>query len=150
MAFRARADAFRQALSAGDRALTRGGVRLPASYDAPMSVLQMFSPATLDNDAAVAMWLDIYEMASARRASASGQQTIDLVSDCRDLLREVQVPCRVIAFSDDLMCPPRLCAEAAEAIPDCDYVEISSCGHVGYLERPREVNSAIIEFLDKN
>jgi pimeloyl-ACP methyl ester carboxylesterase len=43
----------------------------------------------------------------------------------------------------------RLSAEAA-AIPDCDYVEIGSAGHVGYLERPDEVNSAIIEFLDKN
>ncbi len=56
----------------------------------------------------------------------------------------------VIAFSDDLMCPPHLCAEVAEVIPDCDYVEIGSCGHVGYLERPNEVNLAIIEFLDKN
>ena len=46
--------------------------------------------------------------------------------------------------------PPHLCAEVAEAIPDCDYVEIGSCGHLGYLERPDEVNSAIIEFLDKN
>ena len=26
----------------------------------------------------------------------------------------------VIAFSDDLMCPPHLCAEVAEVIPDCD------------------------------
>jgi pimeloyl-ACP methyl ester carboxylesterase len=60
------------------------------------------------------------------------------------------VPCRVIGFSDDLMCPPHLCAEMADAIPDCDYVEIASCGHLGYLERPDEVNSAIIEFLDKN
>jgi pimeloyl-ACP methyl ester carboxylesterase len=150
MAFRARADAFRRAMSVGDLALTRGGVQLPANYDAPVSVLEMFSPATLNDDLAVAMWLDVYELTAARRASASGQQAIDLISDCRDTLREVQVPCRVIAFSDDLMCPPHLCAEAAEAIPDCDYIEISACGHVGYLERPHEVNSAIIEFLDKN
>lgn len=150
LAFRARADAFRRALSAGDRALARHHDELPASYDAPISVLQMFSPATMNDDTAAAMWLDVYEMASGRRASASGQQTVDLVSDCRDRLREVPVPCRVIAFSDDLMCPPHLCAEVAEAIPDCDLVEISACGHVGYLERPHEVNSAIIEFLDKN
>lgn len=150
MAFRARADAFRRALSAGERALTRGGIELPATYDAPTSVLHMFSPATLNNDQAVAMWLDLYEVTAARRASASGQQAIDLISDSRDLLREVPVPCRAIGFSDDLMCPPQLCAEAADAIPDCDYIEIGSCGHVGYLERPHEVNSAIIEFLDKN
>jgi pimeloyl-ACP methyl ester carboxylesterase len=150
MALRSRTDALRWALSAGERALTRNGMRLPAAYDAPISVLQLFSPTTLNDDVAVSTYLDIFEMSAERRASASGQGGIDLTSDRRDALRAVPVPCRVIAFSDDLMCPPHLCAEAAEAIPDCDYVEIGSCGHVGYLERPDEVNSAIIEFLDKN
>ena len=50
-------------------------------------------------------------------------------------LGEVPVPCRVIAFSDDLIAPPHLGAEVADAIPDCDLVEIPSCGHLGYLER---------------
>jgi pimeloyl-ACP methyl ester carboxylesterase len=150
MAMRARSDAFRRALSAGDSMLARGGIRLPAGYEAPMSVLQMFSPATLNDDATAATWLDIYEIAAARRSAASGQDAIDLISDRRDVLRKVRAPSRVIAFSDDLMCPPHLVAEVAGVIPDCDYVEIGSCGHVGYLERPNEVNSAIIEFLDKN
>lgn len=150
MAVRARADVVRQALWAGERALARGGTQLPAGYGAAISVFQMLSPATLNDDTAVSMWLDIYEMAAARRAAASGQSAIDLVSDRRDVLRAVPVPCRVIAFSDDLMCPPHLCAEVADAIPECDYVEVASSGHLGYLERPDEVNSAIIEFLDKN
>lgn len=150
IAMRARADATRRALHAGYRALSPNGIRLPAAYDAPTSVLQMFSPRTLDDEAAALAWLRIYELSAARRVLASGQLAIDLVSDRRSMLQAVPVPCRVIAFSDDLICPPYLCAEVADAIPDCDYVEISSCGHVGYLERPREVNSAIIEFLDKN
>jgi pimeloyl-ACP methyl ester carboxylesterase len=150
IATRARADVVRRAVSAGEGALTNGGIRLPPSYEASVSVLQMFSPTTLNDDAAISAWLDIYEMSAARRAAASGQDAIDLTSDRRDELRAVPVPCRVIAFSDDLMCPPHLCAEVAEVIPDCDYVEIASCGHLGYLERPDEVNSAIIEFLDKN
>lgn len=150
IAARARADALRRALNAGDRALSRTGLQLPPAYDAPMSVLQMFSPRTLNDDAMASTWLDIFEMSSARRAAASGQNAVDLNTDRREALRAVAVPCRVIAFSDDLICPPHLCAEVAEAIPDCDYVEISSCGHVGYLERPDEVNSAMIEFLDKN
>ncbi|MBV9857611.1 MAG: alpha/beta hydrolase [Streptosporangiaceae bacterium] len=149
MGVRARSDAFRRALSIGENVMIRGGVKLPAAYDAPLSVLQMFSPATLNDDATISMWLDIYEMSGARRTAAAGQDAIDLDSDRRQALRAVPVPCRVIAFSDDLMCPPHLCAEVAEAIPDCDYVEIGSCGHLGYLERPDEVNSAIIEFLDK-
>jgi pimeloyl-ACP methyl ester carboxylesterase len=150
MAVRARADAVRRAVSAGERALSRGGVRLPAAYEASVSILQMFSPATLNDDTTISAWLDVYELSAARRAAASGQDAIDLTSDRRGELRAVAVPCRVIAFSDDLMCPPHLCAEVAEAIPDCDYVEIGSCGHLGYLERPDQVNSAIIEFLDKN
>lgn len=148
MAVRARADVVRRALSDGERALARSGIQLPPGYEAAVSVLQMLSPASLNDDTAISMWLDIYEMAAGRRA-ASGQTTIDLTSDRRDALRAVPVPCRVIAFSEDLLCPPHLCAEVADAIPDCDYAEISSCGHLGYLERPDEVNSAIIEFLDK-
>jgi pimeloyl-ACP methyl ester carboxylesterase len=150
MAIRARTDAIRRAVWAGGRVLTRSGTQLPAPYEASLSVLHMFSPATLNDDAAVSAWLDIYEMAAARRGAAIGQAAIDFTADRRDALRAVPVPCRVIAFSDDLMCPPHLGAEAAEAIPDCDYVEIAACGHLGYLERPDEVNSAIIEFLEKN
>jgi pimeloyl-ACP methyl ester carboxylesterase len=149
MAPRTRADVLRRALCIGEQALTRDGIRLPSAFEAPISVLQMFSPATLNDDAAVSVWLDIYEMSASRRAAADGQGAIDVTSDRRDRLRTVPVPCRVIAFSDDLMCPPHLSAEVAEVIPDCDYVEIGSCGHVGYLERPGEVNSAIIDFLDK-
>jgi pimeloyl-ACP methyl ester carboxylesterase len=149
MAMRARADAFRRALSAGESALVRSGISMPSAYEAPISVLQMFSPATLNDDIAVPMWLDLYELAGARRQAASGQDAIDLIADRRDALRAVPVPCRAIAFSDDFMSPPHLVAEVAETIPNCDYVEIGSCGHVGYLERPNEVNLAIIEFLDK-
>jgi pimeloyl-ACP methyl ester carboxylesterase len=149
MATRARADAFRRALTAGENSLEGGGAPLPPGYEAAISVLQMFSPATLNDDVTVQMWLDIYEISAARRATAGGQNAIDLVSDRRDALRAVPVPCRVIAFSDDLMCPPHLVAEVAEAIPDCDYLEIASCGHVGYLERPEAVNAVIIEFLGK-
>jgi pimeloyl-ACP methyl ester carboxylesterase len=149
LALRSRADVFRRALSAGESALAREGVKLPPPYEAPISLLQMFSRATLNDDAAVSSWLDVYEMSGARREAASGQDAVDVLSDRRDVLRAVPVPCRIIGFSEDLMCPPHLCEEAAEAIPDCDYVEIGSCGHVGYLERPAEVNAAMIEFLDK-
>lgn len=150
MAVRGRADAARRAVLAGEQALARDGIRLPAAYEASVAILQMFSPATINDDAMIEPWFDVHELSAGRRAVAGGQGAIDLAVDRRDALRAVPVPCRVIAFSDDLMCPPHLGAEVAEAIPDCDYVEISSCGHLGYLERPEEVNSAIIEFLDKN
>jgi pimeloyl-ACP methyl ester carboxylesterase len=149
MAMRARTDAFRQALSDGAQELSEKGIELPPCYAATNSVLQMFSSATFNDDKVVSMWLDVYEM-SARRNAARGQNAIDLTSDRRAALRAVPVPCRVIGFGNDLTCPPHLCAEVAENIPDCDYIEIGSCGHAGYLERPEEVNAAIVEFLAKN
>jgi pimeloyl-ACP methyl ester carboxylesterase len=149
IATRARADAIRLALSAADLALADSAVQLPAAYEAAMSVIQMFSPTTLSDDAAVSMWLDLFQMSARRRAVASGQAGADVTTDKRETLRAVTVPCRVIAFSDDLICPPHLCVEVADAIPDCDFVEIGSCGHLGYLEKPDEVNSAILEFLER-
>lgn len=150
MALRSRADAFRLALDAGENMLIREGVQLPAGYVAPTSAVQMLSPVTLNDDQAVRMWLDIYELSAATKAIANGQDAVDVTSDRRETLRKIPVPCRAIAFSDDVVCPPYLVAETAEAIPDCDYIEIGSAGHLGYLERPDEVNSAIIEFLRKN
>lgn len=35
-----------------------------------MAVLQDFSPATVDDDAAISPWLDIFEMSAARRLLA--------------------------------------------------------------------------------
>lgn len=149
IATRARGDAARRALRTADQVLAEAGLELPTAYGAPTTVFQMFSPATLNDDRATSMWLDIFEMAAGRGDAASGQAGVDLTADRRNTLRKLTVPCRVIAFADDLISPPHLCAEVADAIPDCDFVEIGSCGHLGYLERPDEVNSAIIEFLDK-
>ncbi|WP_181804231.1 alpha/beta fold hydrolase [Streptomyces shenzhenensis] len=151
MSTKARSDAARSAHEAAHRALTESGVQLPPEYSAAMSVFQMLSPATLDNEDAVSLWLDVFQLPDSGAGAAPGQIWAGLAgADRRAALRNVSAPCRVIAFSDDLITPPALGAEVAEAIPDCDFVEIAACGHLGYLERPEEVNAAVIEFLHKN
>lgn len=152
MATKARSDTARSALGAADRVLAESGVRLPPQYSAAVSVFRMLSPATLNNEEAVSLWLDVFEQADSGTTVAEGQNWAGLPggADQRPALRDATAPCRVIAFSDDLLTPPVLGAEVAEAIPDCDFVEIPDCGHLGYLERPDEVNAAIIEFLQKN
>jgi pimeloyl-ACP methyl ester carboxylesterase len=148
IATRARADAVRRALALADRDVADGGTRPPARYTAATTVVQMFSPATLNDDAAASLWLDAFELSSDN--PPHGQYWADVITDQRDVLRRITVPCRVIAFTDDLIAPPHLGAEVADAIPDCDLVEIPRAGHLGFLERPDEVNAAIIEFLDKH
>jgi pimeloyl-ACP methyl ester carboxylesterase len=148
IATKSRSDALRAALGTADRALMQSGVKLPPDYEAAMSVLQMLSPATLRDDSAVSLWLETFRLAGAE--NSIGQTWINTDEDRRKALQEVSAPCRVIGFSDDFVTPPHLAAEVAEAIPECDYVEIPDCGHFGYLERPGEVNAAIIDFLDKH
>ncbi|WP_328497861.1 alpha/beta hydrolase [Streptomyces sp. NBC_00414] len=148
IATKSRSDALRTALGTAERALMQSGVKLPADYEAAMSVLQMLSPATLKDDSAVSLWLETFRLAGAE--NSIGQTWINTDEDRRKALQDVSAPCRVIGFSDDFVTPPHLAAEVAEAIPECDYVEIPDCGHFGYLERPAEVNAAIIDFLDKH
>jgi pimeloyl-ACP methyl ester carboxylesterase len=149
IATKSRSDVARAAMAEADKAILGSDIALPPDYLAATAVFQMLSPATLNNDEAVSLWLETYQL-SGGRDPANGQAWIDTGADRREALREVTVPCRVIAFADDLITPPHLAAEVADAIPDCDFVEIAACGHSGYLERPDEVNSAIIEFLDKH
>lgn len=146
---RARVDAVRRAQVVSERLLLDSGVRLPREYSAAKSVMEMLSPSTLNDDKAAAAWLEIFELSGSESTSA-GQAWVDALDDQRDRLQRISAPCRVIAYADDLITPPHLGAEVAEAIPDCDYVEIPKCGHLGHLERPDDVNPAIIEFLDKN
>ncbi|QXJ21458.1 alpha/beta fold hydrolase [Actinomadura graeca] len=149
IATRARPDALRRAQQAAALALRREGVRLPPAHRAVDSVLHMLSPRTFNDDRAAASWLEIFELAAAGEPVAAGQDWIDTGADRRAALQGVTAPCRVIAFADDVIAPPHLGAEVADAIPDCDLVEIPDCGHLGYLERPEPVNEAIVEFFGK-
>jgi pimeloyl-ACP methyl ester carboxylesterase len=148
MATRARSDAARRALAAAEIAEIEAGTRPPPEAAAAATAFRMLSPATLDDDAVVRGWLDVFSLSGG--AAAPGQAYVEIDGDHRAALRGVHAPCRVIAFADDLICPPHLAREVAEAIPDCDFLLVSECGHLGNLERPDVVNAAVIEFLDRN
>jgi pimeloyl-ACP methyl ester carboxylesterase len=50
-------------------------------------------------------------------------------------------------LSEDVITPPAFCREVAITIPGCRYVELPHCGHFGFLENPRAVNSTLAAFL---
>jgi pimeloyl-ACP methyl ester carboxylesterase len=62
-------------------------------------------------------------------------------------LRDVRVPCMVIAFAQDGNIPPPLNREVADAIPGCEYVEIAGAGHRGGISHRREVREHVLPFL---
>lgn len=87
IATKARSDAARRAQAAADIALLESGVRVPAEFEAGMTVLQMLSPATLNDDKAVSTWLSVFELSHAKQRPASGQAWIDTSVDRRAALR---------------------------------------------------------------
>ncbi|MGH3905378.1 MAG: alpha/beta fold hydrolase [Pseudonocardiaceae bacterium] len=148
MAAHGRPDPVQSMLSAGQRALYDAGVELPATYHAALTALQNLSPRTLNDAAVVRDWLDVLEFSGSRIGAGVRAQLA--LADFPDRLADyarITVPSLVIGFADDLMIPPQLSREVAEAIPAAHYEEIEGCGHYGYLERPAEVNELILKFL---
>jgi pimeloyl-ACP methyl ester carboxylesterase len=147
MATKARSDAARRAHSRASRALLQSGARLPPSYQAVNLAFQALSPETLNDDRLATQWLDMFEHFPVDPDVATAHQALDEFPDRRQALAAIDRPCLVLAFADDLVIPPHLGREVADAIPGCAYVELKGCGHFGYLERPDEVSRTLIEFF---
>ena len=61
--------------------------------------------------------------------------------------RSITAPVLVIGFGDDVVLPPHLGREVAEALPNGRYLEIPDAGHLGFLEKPQVVNVAALDFF---
>ncbi|HEX2301736.1 MAG TPA: alpha/beta hydrolase [Pseudonocardiaceae bacterium] len=148
MAAHGRPDPVQSMLSAGERALHDAGIELPATYYAAVTALQNLSPRTLHDPSVVQDWLDVFEFSGSQisagvRAQLELAQFPDRLAD----YARITVPSLVICFGDDLMIPPYLSREVAEAIPGARYEQVEGCGHFGYLERPEAVNELILKFF---
>ncbi|MDQ3824794.1 MAG: alpha/beta hydrolase [Actinomycetota bacterium] len=148
MAAHGRTGPVQTVLSAGERALYDDGIELPPKYYAAITALLNLSPRTLNGHATVQEWLDVLEFSGSRiSAGVRAQLEMDDFPDRLAAYSTITVPSLVIGFADDLMTPPYLAREVAEAIPEARYEEISGCGHFGYLERPDEVNKLLFKFF---
>lgn len=148
MAAHGRTDPVQSRLSAGERALYDARIELPSMYYAAITALLNLSPRTLNDRVAVLEWLDVLEFSgSSISAGVRAQLEVEDFPDRLAAYIGIRVPSLVIGFADDLMIPPYLAHEVAEAIPGARYEEIEGCGHFGYLERPAEVNKLLVEFF---
>ncbi|MGP3953445.1 alpha/beta fold hydrolase [Streptomyces sp. 7N604] len=147
MATRGRTDVLRRELTATEIALHDSGMSLPPRYAAVLRAVKYLSPSTLNDDRAMADWLDLFELSPAAGPGQRAQMDISKLSNRLQDYRGIEVPCHVIAFADDLVTPPHLGREVANAIPGATYEVIADCGHYGYLEDPGAVNKSIVEFF---
>jgi pimeloyl-ACP methyl ester carboxylesterase len=148
MATRGREDRTRDFFRTAERALRASGIELPPEYDAKIRLLESFSPKALNDDTAVRDWMDMFTMWPTKVTPGLLTQ-IDVAPRENRLpaYLAIAAPTLVIGFADDLMLPPHLSREVADAIPKGRYLEIPDTGHLGFLERPGAVNAAALEFF---
>ncbi|MFE0250744.1 alpha/beta fold hydrolase [Streptomyces sp. NPDC059010] len=148
IATRGRTDALRAAMAEAERALHDSGLELPPAYTAWIRALQNLSPATLDDERQVQDWLELFEFSPQPQGpGVRAQLDLEIPDGRLAAYRAIDVPCLVVGFADDVVLPPHLGREVADAIPGAVHQEIKGCGHYGYLERPDELNRVLLEFF---
>jgi pimeloyl-ACP methyl ester carboxylesterase len=148
MATRGRHDRARGFFRDAERELLAAGVQLPAAYDAKMRLLESFSPKTLSDDRAVGDWIEMFTMWPTKPTPGLRAQ-LDVGPDGNRLpaYRSITHPALVIGFGDDVVLPAHLGREVADALPNGRYLEIADAGHLGFIEKPQEVNAAALKFF---
>lgn len=148
LATRGRHDRVREFVREAERELAASGVELPPAYEAKVRLLENFSPKTLNDDKSARDWIDTFSMWPAKSTpGVRAQYDVAPQHDRLPVYRSITTPVLVIGFADDLVLPPHLGAEVADALPNGQYLEIADTGHLGFLERPHVVNEAILDFF---
>ena len=65
-------------------------------------------------------------------------------------LERITCPTLVLVGAKDALKPPRYSRLIANRIPDAEYLLIPGAGHAVVLERPEEVNAAVLGFLERH
>ncbi|MDT7790224.1 MAG: hypothetical protein QOF58_8643 [Pseudonocardiales bacterium] len=150
MATTSRPEPVQQAWSRSLMDLYDKGIEVPPSFYAAASVVRNLSPATLSDPAIALDWLQLYEFGGSSIGPGDrAQLALNDFEPRLDAYRAITVRSLVIGFADDRVLPPRLSREVADAIPRARYAEVAGCGHIGYLERPDEVNRLLVEFIGR-
>lgn len=148
MGTRGRVSSAAKALRAADLALHDSGIELPPAYSAKVRLLENFSPRTINDEKAVIEWLEMFtafplQRSRGWRSQARVAPTENRLSAYRAITNDVLV----LGFADDTITGPALGREVAGAIPSARYIQIANAGHLGFLERPAQVNTAMLQFF---
>ncbi|MDQ3858680.1 MAG: alpha/beta hydrolase, partial [Actinomycetota bacterium] len=87
------------------------------------------------------------EQGAARLAAATA--AIRDREDSTPLLREIDVPVLVVVGEEDQIVSAGDVETMADALRDARLVRIAGAGHLPPLERPAELNAALLDFLDQ-
>jgi O-succinylbenzoate synthase len=148
MATRGRLDRARQFFNDAEAELYDTGTQLPLNYDVKARLLENFSRKTLNDDTHIADWIAMFSMWPIKQTPGLRCQ-LDAAPLTNRLpaYRNIAAPVLVLGFSDDIVTPPYLGREVADALPHGRYLQIPDAGHLGFFERPEAVNAAMLKFF---
>jgi pimeloyl-ACP methyl ester carboxylesterase len=63
-------------------------------------------------------------------------------------VKEINLPCLILSGSEDKLTPPKLQDYLHEQIAGSKLIRVQNAGHILNIEKPREVNEAIEEFIE--
>lgn len=118
--------------------------KLPYEKLARSSIARLVAPDAADSvkqaviDMAVRVGSDTY---------VRQQRAIMARPDSRPLLTGIAVPTLVLVGEKDVLTPPDVAREMADAIPGSLLVEVAGSGHLPTLERPVEATAALRDWL---
>ncbi|MDO5102426.1 MAG: alpha/beta hydrolase [Lautropia sp.] len=76
------------------------------------------------------------------------QKTIMSRPDSRPDLPNIHCRTLVMVGAGDMLTPPEMAAEMADAIPTADMVVLERCGHLAPLEQPARVNELLAHWIE--
>lgn len=107
-----------------------------------------FSGSTLaSNPECLALFARLWELQS-QSAYLEGIDSL-IGSSSESQVRHAKLPCLVLRGSEDGYAPAVESRRFASSLPGpAKYVELESCAHMSFLERPSEFSAAVAGFLD--
>lgn len=99
------------------------------------------------NDQALSQLLSDMARAVGAKGFVRQQQAALSRADSRGTLPRIDVPALVLCGIDDMITPPSLAEEMAQALPASQLSLVPSCGHMSPLEQPGAVAAAMNAWL---
>ena len=114
-----------------------------------MMVPKLFAPAVAGDRPELVRSLGRVMLSGDRRGIAAAGRGMAERPDVTDVLGQIDCPTLVIVGQHDAISTVEEMRGIAAAIPGAKLVEIVGSGHMSPMEKPVEVNAAIMEFLAK-
>jgi len=117
-------------------------------YNTFLSMLPSFAASEKTNPQLLQPLMEASAKCPPKVASGDFRACNDF--DVMDRLSSIAVPVLVISAEDDKLTPPKYGAFLEKSIPNAIRAHIMDAGHLAPIEKPEEVNQAILEFLDRH